>query len=420
MADVPLGVLLSGGVDSSAVAALAAPARDRPHPHLHHRLRGRRLLRRAARTRRRWPRHLGAEHHDGGGVRPHAAELMETLLHHHDEPFGDSSALPTYLVAREARRHVTVALNGDGGDETFAGYDRFHAALLGRAAARPGPARAARGLAPAAGRPPRPRHAAPPPALRAQGGAARGRADLRLERVLRPPRAAPRSTADGLARRRDAPRRPTAKRWRAAPAPRSCSRLLYLNARTYLLDDLLPKMDRMTMAHGLEARSPLLDRDLMEYVASLPDDFKRRGRPGQGRAQEARSRTCCPPRSCSGPNTASACRWATGSAASCGRWSRTRCSTGRGWPDDCACRPCALWSTSTWPGGPITGTSSGACSPLNSGYASTSSPRPKCECLRLRAVRPPSVTAGVNPAVTMEETLRLRHSELWLRKHNFA
>ena len=53
--------------------------------------------------------------------------------------------------------------------------------------------------------------------------------------------------------------------------------MLYLNARTYLLDDLLPKMDRMTMAHGLEARSPLLDRDLMEYVAQLPDDFKRRG-----------------------------------------------------------------------------------------------------------------------------------------------
>src|SRR6185503_11846590 len=69
------------------------------------------------------------------------AALIETLLHHHDEPFGDSSALPTYLVAQAARRHVTVVLNGDGGDETFAGYDRFHAALL--AARLPGPARAA-------------------------------------------------------------------------------------------------------------------------------------------------------------------------------------------------------------------------------------------------------------------------------------
>src|SRR6185503_13962430 len=74
-------------------------------------------------------RHLGSEHH-ASVVKPDAAALVETLLHHHDEPFGDSSALPTYLVAQEARRHVTVVLNGDGGDETFAGYDRFQAALM--------------------------------------------------------------------------------------------------------------------------------------------------------------------------------------------------------------------------------------------------------------------------------------------------
>ena len=122
MGDVPLGVLLSGGVDSSAVAAVIA--RDSPG-----RLRtftmgfeGDAFF-----DERPWAaqvaRHLGAEHHEAVAA-PHAAELMETLLHHHDEPFGDSSALPTYLVAREARRHVKVALNGDGGDETFAGYRR--------------------------------------------------------------------------------------------------------------------------------------------------------------------------------------------------------------------------------------------------------------------------------------------------------
>jgi asparagine synthase (glutamine-hydrolysing) len=138
VADVPLGVLLSGGVDSSAVAAFMArlvPGRvktfavgfegdayfdERPH---------------AAHV----ARHLGTEHHESV-VAPHAAELVETLLHHHDEPFGDSSALPTYLVAREARRDVTVALNGDGGDEVFAGYDKFWAALLARRI--PGPLRA--------------------------------------------------------------------------------------------------------------------------------------------------------------------------------------------------------------------------------------------------------------------------------------
>src|SRR5436190_9434053 len=128
IADVPLGLLLSGGVDSAAVAAIMArlvPGRvktftvgfegdaffdERPYA-------------------RRVARDLDTEHHDSV-VRPEAGALLETLLDHHDEPFGDSSALPTYLVAREARAHVTVVLNGDGGDETFAGYDRFHAALL--------------------------------------------------------------------------------------------------------------------------------------------------------------------------------------------------------------------------------------------------------------------------------------------------
>src|SRR5688500_1585562 len=97
-------------------------------------------------------RHLGAQHHEAVAA-PHAADLMETLLHHHDEPFGDSSALPTYLVAREARRHVKVALNGDGGDETLAGYERFRAVLITEGL--PAPARQALAslgrLAPGAG-----------------------------------------------------------------------------------------------------------------------------------------------------------------------------------------------------------------------------------------------------------------------------
>ena len=183
VADVPLGVLLSGGVDSTVVAALMArlvPGRiktftvgfegdtfydERPFAE-------------------RVARHIGSEHH-ASVVAPHAAELMETLLHHHDEPFGDSSALPTYLVAREARRHVTVVLNGDGGDEVFAGYDRFRAALI--ADRIPGVARhviaaIARLL---------PEGAdylgttAADPSLHAEGAAAVRRARVRLEHLLR-------------------------------------------------------------------------------------------------------------------------------------------------------------------------------------------------------------------------------------------
>jgi asparagine synthase (glutamine-hydrolysing) len=275
VSDVPLGVLLSGGVDSSAVAALMTqlvPGRvktfavgfegdayfdERPH---------------AAHV----ARHLGTDHHESV-VAPHAAELVETLLHHHDEPFGDSSALPTYLVAREARREVTVALNGDGGDEVFAGYDKFWAAIL--ASRIPGPLRV---LLRAGAR------------LLPEGATHHGRlkrlrrfADKgtrpEVERIAgwstffdRPEIDAltrGRASGDVLASYRDALRR--------CEGRSLLSRLLYLNARTYLLDDLLPKMDRMSMAHGLETRSPLLDRPLAEYVATLPDELKRSGRHGK-------------------------------------------------------------------------------------------------------------------------------------------
>jgi asparagine synthase (glutamine-hydrolysing) len=275
VSDVPLGVLLSGGVDSSAVAALMAqlvPGRvktfavgfegdayfdERPH---------------AAQV----ARHIGTEHHESV-VAPHAAELVETLLYHHDEPFGDSSALPTYLVAREARREVTVALNGDGGDEVFAGYDKFWAALL--AERIPGPLRA---LLRTTAR------------LLPEGGVHYGR--LKRLRRFADKAARPeleriagwstffdvpeireltlgRASGDLLASYREALGR--------ASGRSLLSRLLYLNARTYLLDDLLPKMDRMAMAHGLETRSPFLDRTLAEYVATLPDELKRSGRHGK-------------------------------------------------------------------------------------------------------------------------------------------
>jgi asparagine synthase (glutamine-hydrolysing) len=283
MADVPLGILLSGGVDSSAIAALAAqltPGRvktftmgfegdafydERPHAE-------------------RVAQHIGTEHHSAV-ARPQASALLDRLLDHFDEPFGDSSALPTYLVAQEARRHVTVVLNGDGGDETFAGYDRFRAALMAERmplAAR----RLLRALVPLVPNGPhyhsftrRARRFAEKavlpfderifawnsffdlPGLRALDAGTLGGRD----RVLG-------SVRDALAR---------------CEGRSALSRLLYLNARTYLLDDLLPKMDRMTMANGLEARSPLLDRALMEYVASLPDEFKRSGARGKVVFKEA-------------------------------------------------------------------------------------------------------------------------------------
>jgi asparagine synthase (glutamine-hydrolysing) len=247
VADVPLGLLLSGGVDSAAIAALMtrlAPGKVRTFTVG---FEGDAFFDERAHAER-VARHLGTDHH-ASVVRPEAGSLLETLVDHHDEPFGDSSALPTYLVAREARARVTVALNGDGGDETFAGYDRFHAALIADRIPSPvGHAlRALSRLVPEGptqyGGRRRLRRFADKmvlpfderifawssffdiPALQALDGDA----VANRERILS-------SYRETLARCADAS---------------LLSRLLYLNARTYLLDDLLPKMDRMTMAHGL-------------------------------------------------------------------------------------------------------------------------------------------------------------------------
>src|SRR6185436_5226696 len=127
MSEVPLGAFLSGGIDSSTVVALMSEVSSTPvktfsigfeeqdFSELHH--------------ARRVAEHVGADHHEFI-VRPDAMEVLPTLVEHYGEPYADSSAIPTYYVARETRRHVTVALNGDGGDECFAGYERYAAMRL--------------------------------------------------------------------------------------------------------------------------------------------------------------------------------------------------------------------------------------------------------------------------------------------------
>lgn len=276
VADVPLGVLLSGGVDSSAVAVLA-------QRHLAGRLR---TFTVGFSTDPRFDERphaaivakmLGSEHHESV-VESNAAQILPALVDHHDEPFGDSSALPTYLVAREARRHVTVVLNGDGGDELFAGYGNFRAALL---AERIGPTGLglARGVVGAI-----------------EGLGFRGARLQQAARFLdkaRRPRAerflAWSSFMDASEVRRLVPQWFDAGRllssYQQAFSQQAgaslLSQLLYVNAKTYLLDDLLPKMDRMAMAHGLEARSPFLDTNLAEFAATLPDGYKREGAQGK-------------------------------------------------------------------------------------------------------------------------------------------
>lgn len=268
-ADVPIGALLSGGVDSSAVVATMArlsPGKvstftigfddtdgydERPF---------------AAMVAERF----GTDHHEFV-VRPNAVDLVEKLVWHHDQPFGDSSAIPTYLLGELTRGHVTVALCGDGGDELFAGYERFAASLaVGAYDAIPRPVRnvSRRVLA----------HV-PGGALHGRAGNLRrfaaaaecGMPDAYLDWISfidEPTRQALLEDPDPWARR------DFAGLWGSTGSLKPLDRVLDLNLRTYLLDDLLVKADRMSMAHGLELRSPFLDIELASYAIQLPPSLK--------------------------------------------------------------------------------------------------------------------------------------------------
>jgi asparagine synthase (glutamine-hydrolysing) len=274
--EVPLGAFLSGGVDSSAVVAEMARQLDRPvrtfsigfdvdafneAPH-------------AARVAAA----LGTEHTELI-VRPDADALVERVVLGFDEPFADSSALPTYLVAELARQHVTVALSGDGGDELFAGYTRY-AELMGR---RELPAWARRVLAPAA-------RALP------HGAYGRNRL-LDLSRALRQRYAttvaSPLAEAEGGVGRGllpgvgepiDAPLR---ELFASAAGRDLLTQLTLVDLQSYLPGDILTKVDRMSMAVSLEARVPLLDHPLVEFAVSLPSALKLRDGTGKWIFREA-------------------------------------------------------------------------------------------------------------------------------------
>jgi asparagine synthase (glutamine-hydrolysing) len=281
VADVPVGAFLSGGIDSGAVVATLAELSPRPVPTFtigfaDARFDERRYARLVAERYR-------TDHHEFV-VAPDAVELIERLIWHHDQPFGDSSAIPTYLLAELTREHVTVALSGDGGDELFAGYERFAAALAAApygAVPRAVRAAATRGLGALAGE---------AGAVGAGGGLRRRAA--RAERFaakagLGMPDAylewtsvADSATRVALTGDADSPaHRDQRALWGQTAGAATLDRVLDLNLRTYLLDDLLVKADRMTMAHGLELRSPLLDTELLAFAGRLPPSLKLGGAP---------------------------------------------------------------------------------------------------------------------------------------------
>jgi asparagine synthase (glutamine-hydrolysing) len=276
MSEVPLGALLSGGFDSSSVVAMMSRLMDRPvktfsigfeeedFSELAH--------------ARRVAQHFHTDHHELV-VKPQAAEMAQRLMGYFDEPFGDPSAIPTYLVSQLARGSVTVALSGDGGDEVFAGYTRYAEARRQQAFDW------------------LPRSLRKNVLLslsRQLPYAAYGKRYLR--RI---------ALEDGLARYLDCTLIPDAVKdqlvsegFRSQVGTLDSSaelrgsysnghhatlldKILHLDTTTELPGDILAKVDRMSMAHSLEVRVPLLDHVLVEYVSRLPIRYKLRGQTGK-------------------------------------------------------------------------------------------------------------------------------------------
>jgi asparagine synthase (glutamine-hydrolysing) len=275
ISDVPLGALLSGGTDSSTVVALMARASSRPvktfsigfsHDDFNE-----------AHYARIVAKHFGTEHHEMI-VEPDVLETVETLTSMLEEPFGDSSMLPTYYVSKMARKHVTVALSGDGGDEIFAGYERYAINLRRKIFERI--PLWARGLFREQVFPHLPQNM-------------RGRRfsyNITLpwrERYVdsisfipsfeRDQRLLSDEFREMLATSVN-PENVMYRYFEDAPTKDPVSQMLYLDTKTYMVGDILTKVDRMSMATSLEVRVPLLDHLFVEWVTGLPIEWKLRGR----------------------------------------------------------------------------------------------------------------------------------------------
>ena len=296
--EVPLGVFLSGGIDSSAVVAYAHRAGLNPMKTFT-----------IGFDRAEWDEsddaqrvadHFGTDHHllelTEHELRTTLPDSLLKIVQHCGEPFGDDSALPTYHVSRLAREHVTVILSGDGGDELFGGYTSYRGAQFAQAYRRRVPFflgnRVLPGIAAGTAR-------LLPERLRYQA--------LRVAKVLRdsslPFEQAYRDkTSIWNARElRDllCPEVLEASSfmgdqylpddlWATLNTDRDVvSRLTDIDIRSYMLDDILVKVDRMSMAHSLEVRSPLLDHNMVEFAASMPSRFKIDGKRGKAILRDA-------------------------------------------------------------------------------------------------------------------------------------
>ena len=274
ISDVPLGALLSGGTDSSTVVALMARASSNPVKTFAIGFRNQEFN--EAPYARMVAEKFGTDHHELI-VEPDVFETVETLTSSLEEPFGDSSMLPTYYVSQMARKHVTVALSGDGGDEIFAGYDRYAIHLRRRVFERiPSGARRfyREKLHPLLPRDMRGKkfsyHVSLP---------WRERYVDAISLVPAFERDIPLLSDEFRAVRRESgdPEDVMYRYFEQAPAKDPVSQMLYVDTKTYMVGDILTKVDRMSMATSLEVRVPILDHEFVEWATGLPLDWKIRG-----------------------------------------------------------------------------------------------------------------------------------------------
>ena len=271
ISDVPLGALLSGGVDSSVVVALMSRASSKPVKTFSIGFANQDFN--EAPFARAVAEKFGTEHHEFG-VEPNVSDTLSHLTGMMEEPFGDSSMIPTYHVSRIARQHVTVALSGDGGDELFAGYDRYpvHLDRMQYERVPEWMGSAFRTLVyPMLG-----------PSFKGRRflfNASLHGGDRYLDTVgfLTTDRERNLFSRDFLAAANGKDVLAEVRSFYAkAQGPDRISRLLYLDTKSYLTGDVLTKVDRMSMATSLEVRCPILDHVLIEWVTGLPATWKYR------------------------------------------------------------------------------------------------------------------------------------------------
>ena len=279
MSDVPLGAFLSGGIDSSAIVAMMSRVMDRPVKTFS--IAFKEDTYNESPYAQQIADRFNTEHHVEV-IEPNALELTEKLVGFLDEPFGDFSIFPTYLVSKMARKHVTVSLSGDGGDELFAGYDTYIANKAGRAYERlPGLLRGA--MHPILNR--------IPPTEKKKGLI--NRAKRFVEGMQLPPdlehtrwmiflqeAEKPKLYSDDL---QDVLNGSDSFEFIRSYFNRvnttdPLNRQLYVDIKSYLVDDILVKVDRMSMATSLETRVPFLDHRFVEFTATIPSRLKLQGK----------------------------------------------------------------------------------------------------------------------------------------------